>query len=240
MQVILNGLRNISTEGRRGREGFSIYMHEIMNREFDMHEEFATARQKQPLDVQSLERRIHRLSVALAILAAALVLSVALLAIFSWRHTQALATTRDDILFGRFIHYDYDSDDYVAPVVNAIQFFHDGYSIQFDKLEYTADGMQVSGEIGNPNQFRITGLTLTFAVRPYPEKIRDQWLRGGRNLVGWSPSWNIGSASTRVNDLEPGKTARFNVTVPHVAQNSDPIRIAVLFSGEHYTYVQAH
>lgn len=203
-----------------------------------MHEEFAAARQNQALDVQSLERRVHRLSVALAVLAVAFVLCVALLAVVSWRHAQALTTTKDDILFGRFIHYDYDSDDYVAPVVNAIQFFHDGYSIQFDKLQYTADGMELSGEIGNPNQFRITRLTLTFAVRPYPEKIRDQWLRGGRNLVGWSPAWNIGGASTRVADLEPGRTARFNVTIPHVAQDPDPIRIAVLFSGEHYNYVQ--
>ncbi|HKT52688.1 MAG TPA: hypothetical protein VJV96_20475 [Candidatus Angelobacter sp.] len=211
-----------------------------MNKEFGMHEEFAAARQKQPADVQSLERRVHRLSVALAVLAVVLILCVALLAVVSWRHAQALTTTKDDILFGRFIHYDYDSDDYVAPVVNAIQFFHDGYSIQFDKLQYTADGMELSGEIGNPNQFRITDLTLTFAVRPYPEKIRDQWLRGGRNLVGWSPSWNIGSATTKVADLEPGRTARFNVTIPRVAQNSDPMRIAVLFSGEHYTYVEAH
>ena len=215
-------------------------MLEAMTKAFGMHEEFAAARQKQPADVQSLERRVHRLSVALAVLAVVLILCVALLAVVSWRHAQALTTTKDDILFGRFIHYDYDSDDYVAPVVNAIQFFHDGYSIQFDKLQYTADGMELSGEIGNPNQFRITDLTLTFAVRPYPEKIRDQWLRGGRNLVGWSPSWNIGSATTKVADLEPGRTARFNVTIPRVAQNSDPMRIAVLFSGEHYTYVEAH
>ena len=215
-------------------------MLEAMNKEFGMHEEFAAARQKQPADVQSLERRVHRLSVALAVLAVVLILCVALLAVVSWRHAQALTTTKDDILFGRFIHYDYDSDDYVAPVVNAIQFFHDGYSIQFDKLQYTADGMELSGEIGNPNQFRITDLTLTFAVRPYPEKIRDQWLRGGKTLVGWSPPWKIGSATIRVGDLEPGRTAKFNVTIPHVAQNSDPMRIAVLFSGEHYTYVEAH
>jgi hypothetical protein len=215
-------------------------MLEAMNREFGMHEEFATARQNEAPDVQSLERRVRRLSIALTILAVVFGLCVALLAVVSWRHGQALTTTKDDILFGRFIHYDYDSDDYVAPVINAIQFFHDGYSIQFDKLQYTTDGMELSGQIGNPNQFRITDLTLTFAARPYPEKIRDQWLRGGRNLVGWSPSWNIGSATTRVTDLEPGRTARFNVTIPHAAQNSDPIRIAVLFSGEHYTYVEAH
>jgi hypothetical protein len=205
-----------------------------------MHEDFATAPQGQAVDVRSLERRIHQLSVAVAILAGALIVCVAVLAVISWRHAEALTTTKDDILFGRFIHYDYDSDDYVAPVVNAIQFFHDGYSIQFDKVLYTADGLELSGEMGNPNQFRITDLTLTFAARPYPEKIRDQWLRGGRNLVGWSPAWDIGSVATKVTDLEPGRTARFNVTIPHAKQGGDPIRIAVLFSGEHYTYVAGH
>lgn len=205
-----------------------------------MHEDFATAPQGQAVDVRSLERRIHQLSVALAIVAVALIVCVAVLGVISWRHTEALTTTKDDILFGRFIHYDYDSDDYVAPVVNAIQFFHDGYSIQFDKVLYTADGVELSGEMGNPNQFRITDLTLTFAARPYPEKIRDQWLHGGKNLVGWSPAWDIGSAAAKVSDLEPGRTARFNVTIPHVKQGADPIRIAVLFSGEHYTYVAGH
>lgn len=205
-----------------------------------MHEDFSTAPQGQAVDVRSLERRIHQLSVDIAIVAVALILCVAVLGVISWRHTEALTITKDDILFGRFIHYDYDSDDYVAPVVNAIQFFHDGYSIQFDKALYTADGLKLSGEMGNPNQFRITDLTLTFAARPYPEKIRDQWLRGGRNLVGWSPAWDIGSVATKVPDLEPGRTAQFNVTIPHVKQGADPIRIAVLFSGEHYTYVAGH
>ncbi|HST78364.1 MAG TPA: hypothetical protein VLN58_07730, partial [Verrucomicrobiae bacterium] len=103
-----------------------------------MHEDFSTAPQGQAVDVRSLERRVHQLSVAIAIVAVALILCVAVLGVISWRHTEALTITKDDILFGRFIHYDYDSDDYVAPVVNAIQFFHDGYSIQFDKALYTA------------------------------------------------------------------------------------------------------
>jgi len=211
-----------------------------MHREFSMHEDFATVPQGQGGDAHLLKRRIHQLSIALAIVAVALVVCVTSLGVIAWRHAQALTSMKDDILFGRFIHYDYDSDDYVAPVVNAIQFFHDGYSIQFVKVQYTADGLVLSGEVGNPNQFRITGLTLTFAARPYPEKIRDQWLHGGRNLVGWSPAWDIGSATTKIADLEPGRTDRFNVTIPHVQQGPDPFRIAVLFSGEHYTYVAGH
>jgi len=190
-------------------------------------------------EVQILERRIRKLGWALAVVAAFFVICVSLLGFFAWRQSRALSSTRQDINFGRFIHYDYDSDDYVAPVVNAIQFFHDGYSLQFEKVEYTPAGLLLSGEIGNPNQFRILNLNLTFAVRPYPEKIRDKWARAGGNLFGWSPDWDLGRAQTLVGDLGPGQTAKFSVTVPNVKPALDPIRIAVLFSRERYLYPDA-
>lgn len=69
-----------------------------------MYEDFATAPQSQAVDVRSLERRIHQLSVAVTIVAGALVICVAVLAIISWRHAEALTTTKDDIFFaGLFI-----------------------------------------------------------------------------------------------------------------------------------------
>lgn len=207
------------------------------NEEFSMHEEFATHRLNHAVDVQTLQRRIDRLSLALVIFVALFLACLALLAGWSWRQSRALNNTKDDILFGRFIHYDYDSDDYVAPVVNNIQFFHNGYSIQFDRVAYTNAGLVLSGEMGNPNQFRIKHLTLTFAARPYPEKIRDKWINGERNLVGWSPDWDLGRTKIDVGDLEPGQTAKFNLTVPGVKQTQDPARIAVLFSGEAYEYL---
>jgi hypothetical protein len=200
-----------------------------------MHEDFA-AKPEPRGEIQILGRRIKQLSRALAILAAFLVLCIALLGFFAWHQSRALGSTRQDILFGRFEHYDYDSDDYVAPVVNAIQFFHDGYSLQFEKVEYTPAGLLLSGEIGNPNQFRILSLNLTFAVRPYPDKIRKKWAQAGGRLVGWSPDWDLGRAQTSVGDLGPGQTARFRLIVPNIKQDLDPIRIAVLFSGEHYIY----
>ena len=186
--------------------------------------------------VQVLERRVRHLFLALAIVAACLVVCIFVFGLFAWHDSRSLSSTRQDIIFGRFVHYDYDSDDYVAPVVNAMQFFHDGYSLQFDKVEYTPAGLLLSGEMGNPNQFRIRDLNLTFAIRPYPEKIRDKWARAGGNLIGWSPDWDLGRAQTAVGDLGPGQTAKFSVTVPNIRQSSDLIRIAVLFSGEHYIY----
>ncbi|MGE5322926.1 MAG: hypothetical protein ACM3SW_08695 [Actinomycetota bacterium] len=200
-----------------------------------MQQGFATP----PLEVQeiqAIQNQIRKLSTAFAITAGLLVVCLIVLAAFMWRQSQALRNTRDDILFGRFVHYDYDSDDYVAPVVNTIQFFHDGYSLQFTSLEYTQNGLVLSGEIGNPNQFSVTNLTLTFAVRPYPEAIRQKWSRSGMHLVGWSPDWDLGRARVNIGDLAAGRTKRFAVTVPGIKQSPEPVRVAILFSGEHYQY----
>ncbi|HET9182711.1 MAG TPA: hypothetical protein VFP59_11300 [Candidatus Angelobacter sp.] len=205
-----------------------------------MQEGFVTPPLEGAREVQSLHSQIRKLSTAFVIAAGLFVVCFAVLAAFMWRQSQALLSTKDDILFGRFIHYDYDSDDYVAQVINTIQFFHDGYSLQFTKLDYTQNGLVLRGEIGNPNQFNITNLTLTFAVRPYPEKIRDKWAQSGMHLVGWSPNWDLGRAQVSIGDLAAGRTGRFNVTVPGIQRPSDPIRIAILFSGEHYQYPPAH
>ena len=190
-------------------------------------------------EARFLRRRIKQLSWAVAGFVAFFLICVSLLGLFAWRQSRALSSTRQDMLFGRFVHYDYDSDDYVAPIVNTIQFFHDGYSLQFTKVEYTPAGLSLSGEIGNPNQFRILNLTLTFAVRPYPEKIRNKWVQAGDNLVEWSPEWDLGRAQAAIGDLAQGQTARFNVTIPNIKRTVDPVRIAVLFSGEHYMYPTA-
>lgn len=205
-----------------------------------MQQGFATPPLEQAREAQSLHSRIRKLTTAFAIAAGLLTVCLIIMAAFIWRQSQALLNTRDDILFGRFVHYDYDSDDYVAPVVNTIQFFHDGYSLQFTKLDYTQNGLVISGELGNPNQFSIRHLTLTFAVRPYPEKIRAKWTQSGMHLVGWSPDWDLGRAQLSVGDLPAGRTANFKVTVPGINHASDPVRIAILFSGEHYQYPSAH
>lgn len=205
-----------------------------------MQQGFVTPPLEGAREVQSLHNQIRKLSIAFAITAGLFVVCFIVLAAFMWRQSQALLNTKDDILFGRFVHYDYDSDDYVAPVVNTIQFFHDGYSLQFTNLDYTQNGLAITGEIGNPNQFDISNLTLTFAVRPYPEKIRDKWAQSGMHLVGWSPDWDLGRVQAKVGNLAAGQTAKFNVTIPGLKQPSDPIRIAILFSGEHYQYPHAH
>jgi hypothetical protein len=201
-----------------------------------MDEEFTTSTIGDVDQIQKLQQRIKQLWIAFAILGGACILCFILVGIRMGEQSKALSRMTDDVIFGRFVHYEAESDDYVKPIVNAIQFFHDGYSMQFDKVEYTPQGLLLSGEIGNPNTYRVSNLDLNFAARPDAAKVRDKWDKGDKNFAVWPPEWDIGSARTHIGDLEPGHTARFNVTIPNVKEKSDQIRIAVLFSGERYVY----
>lgn len=203
-----------------------------------MHEEFTIPPQSHADAIQTLRRKVAQLTVAFAVFAILSACCFVVLVISSWQEHRTLSKTDDDIMFSQFSNYDYDSDDYVAPVTNTIQFFHNGYSMQFDKVEFTPNGLFVSGEIGNPNQFRITNLTLTFAARPFPTKIREKWAQAGRTTNGWSPDWDLGRERITIENLEAGQVAQFNLTIPNVKKNPDPLRIAVLFSGEHYVYTR--
>ncbi len=185
--------------------------------------------------IQVLQRRIRQISVAFAVLAIAFVVFFTLLAGWSWRQSRALDKTWDDFLYDQFVQYDIESDDYVTATVNAIQFFHNGYSIQFDAIDYTENGLHLTGSFGNPNQFRIAGLKLNFAVRPSPARVRNKWAASGKRM-GWSPEWDIGNAVADAGDVQPGGTVHFDVTIDGIKKNGDRPRIAVLFSGEHYLY----
>jgi hypothetical protein len=187
-------------------------------------------------ELSTLRRRMQQIKVAFAISTGALILCIISLALWSQQQSRDLRRLKEDVFFGEFVQYDSESDDYVLPNARSTQFFHNGYSLEFDTVQYLPDGLLLSGRIGNPNQFRITALALNFAVRPYPEKIREKWQKLGKHLLGWPPEWDLGSARANVGDLDPGKTARFKVTIPNVKQPSDQIRIAVSFSGESYTY----
>lgn len=200
-----------------------------------MHEEFTRSRSNNG-DIQVLQRQVKQVSIAFAIFAAISILCFVLLAGWSWQQSRTLNREMDDLMFGRFVHYEAENDDYVKPTANAIQFFHDGYSLQFETVEYTPKGLVLSGEIGNPNQYRVAHLNLNFVARPNSYAIRDKWNKSDKNSVEWPKEWDIGSAQTIIGDLAPGHTAKFSVTIPNVKQTPDSIRIAVLFFGEQYIY----
>jgi len=202
-----------------------------------MSDEFNGPGVRDAKHMEELRQRVKQLWVVLAVFCGASVICFCLLWVQLMQQSRTLNKVTDDVIFGRFVHYEAESDDYVKPITNAIQFFHDGYSVQFSAVDYTANGLFLSGEIGNPNEYRVSNLNLNFAARPYPVNVRDKWDRGNKNTVGWPPEWDIGNAQARVPVLDAGHTAKFSVTIPNVKQSAEQIRIAIIFSGESYTYL---
>jgi hypothetical protein len=186
-----------------------------------------------------LNKQVRRLFIGLIALTFLFVAStLSLFLVFHWK-AKAIEETQETIRFAQFVSF-YELDhDHVRPMVNTIQFLrrHGGYSINFDKVEYTPSGLVLTGKIGNPTQLWITSLALNFSARPSPSKIRDKWVESKMPTAHWPDDWNIGTAQTTVGDLNMGSTASFTVTIPNVKQTSDEVRIAVWFSGERYHYL---
>jgi hypothetical protein len=190
-----------------------------------------------PEEVSKLRGRIKRLWLFVGIFTVTLSLFTGLFVYFAWHKTKALSSAIEDLRFNNFVEEDLRSTDYVTPSVNSIQFLHRGYSITFDTVRYTQDGLVLSGEIGNSTELWITSLALTFTARPYAYNIRDKWAKVSEPWPWWNSDWDIGTAQTAVAFLNPGRTTSFAVTIPNVKQTSDNIRIAVSFSGERYQYL---
>lgn len=196
--------------------------------------------QSDPL-IKSLRRRLRRTFVAVLVLAVLTVTLIACLAFTLWKG-RAMEARIHDLEFSQFVT-DYDSEtDFVMPQVNTIQFLRRGYSITFDTVQYTQEGLDLNGTIGNPTELLITSLALNFTARPYPYKVRNKWDVGGDAFGGfipwWNSDWDIGSGQTTVGVLNPGASAPFHVTIPNVKQTADSIQIAVAFSGERYSYLK--
>lgn len=177
-----------------------------------------------------LEKSIRRsrwlwfVSLALTIVLAAIV------GYLHWKTRQALADAawNNDVT-------DYNADnDFVLPQIGTIQFLKRGYSILFDSAQYTANGLELSGSIGNPTNLTLSSLTLNFAARPAAWELRDKWSAGG--WFFFMDSLDIGKAQVSVGTVLPGSTAPFSVTIPNVKQTKDEPQIKVSFSGERYSY----
>jgi hypothetical protein len=126
------------------------------------------------------------------------------------------------------------TEDLLTPEVGTMQFLKRGYSITFDTVEYTANGLLLKGRIGNPLNIWIGSLTLRFDARPSIYSLTDKWHQS--NKWRWNDEWNIGSAQTAVGTLAPRATTSFQVTIPNVKQTPEAVEIAVAFAGESYTY----
>jgi hypothetical protein len=182
-----------------------------------------------------LNKKVRNLTIFLISISVLLILSTVSLTILGWRRLSTIEKNRDDIEFGQFVTDFNVATDYVQPTVNTIQFLRRGYSIDFDSVNYTQDGLVLSGTVGNSTNLWVSSLALDMTARPYPYKIKDKWLQGNR-IPWWPDDWNIGRAQATVGSLNPGSTAMFHITIPNVKQTPDGIQIAVSFSGERYAY----
>jgi hypothetical protein len=164
-------------------------------------------------------------------------LLLASVAAFNLWQIQSIKKSQKDLEFSQAIT-DYDAGtDFVTADIGSIQFLRRGFSISFDSANYSQDGLDLTGTIGNPTQLAISSLSLHFSVRPYPYSVRDKWEKEG--FLFYNPSeFEIGNGQVNVGYLGPGSTAAFSVTVPNVKQTKESQQIAVWFSGERYTYLK--
>jgi hypothetical protein len=151
--------------------------------------------------------------------------------IMLWR----LSIKVGDLNFGQQVT-DYDNaNDLLTPDVGVIQFMKRGYSVTFDSLSYTANGLEVRGTVGNPTQLNLSSINLKLEARPFPYQVKDK-LKKDPYFFYISDGFDIGSAQTTIFYLGAGKTESFAMTIPNVKQTKDGFQIAVSFSGERYSY----
>lgn len=157
------------------------------------------------------------------------------LSVFAGVMLSRLSKKVDDLNFGQEVT-DYNSaNDLLTPDVGVIQFMKRGYTVTFDRLSYTANGLEVSGTIGNPTQLNLSSINLKLEARPFPYQVKDK-LKKDPFFFYVTDGFDIGSAQTTIFYLGAGKTESFAMTIPNVKQTKDGFQIAVSFSGERYSY----
>jgi hypothetical protein len=106
-------------------------------------------------------------------------------------------------------------------------------------VQYTQEGLALTGTIGNATQLWINSLALKFTARPSAYMFRDKWRESYNSGLIWLDStWDIGTGQTTVGLLSPGTAALFSATIPNVKQTSNQIQIEVDLSGERYSYLK--
>jgi len=206
-------------------------------------EETMMADLAQPVDsalaLEKLELKTKRLSTWTLVFFIVLLIVIASACaggFFLWKKAKALDAAQKDLAFSQFITDTNHITDFVVPQVNTIQFLKRGYSITFDTVKYTQEGLLLSGTLGNGTELYLNSLAVNFVARPYPYKIKEKFEK--QTFPWWSDEWNIGSGQTNVGVLGPGTSVPFTVSIPNVKQTADSIEIAVSFSGERYSYLK--
>jgi hypothetical protein len=175
-----------------------------------------------------------------------LVVGISTGAVLQWRKVRGLETEigalkdkQSDLEWELYITSTDADTDFVTPNVGVIQFLRHGYSIEFETVNYTQDGLYLSGHFGNPTNLTLSNLTLVLSARPYfTDELRKKWEKAQTPYFWpWPGDWDIGSGQTSViPTIMPKTSFPFYVTIPNVKQTKESFHIAVTFSGERYNY----
>src|SRR5262249_30753539 len=134
-----------------------------------------------------------------------------------------------------------EKEDSITPNVGTIQFIKGNtFSIQLEKVDYSADGLHLAGMIGNATNLYLSNLTLTFTATKQIYQMREDFDKEDekeRAVFAWLGVPAIRNAqSSAIASLYPGGRQPFDVTIPNVKQVANGVRVTVVFSGERYGY----
>lgn len=131
--------------------------------------------------------------------------------------------------------------DSITTNVGNIQFIKgNAFSIELEKVDYTANGLHLTGYIGNATNLYLSNLTLTFTATKQVYDMRADFDKADektRSVFDWLGVPTVGNAqSSAITSLTPGTKQAFDVTIPNVKQTTSGVRVTVEFSGERYSY----
>jgi hypothetical protein len=133
----------------------------------------------------------------------------------------------------------------VDPTVGTIQFIKGGYSIEFSAVQYTSEGLRLSGFLGNPTHLTLYQVALRVtASNTKLTPSYDDFMKGvtpeppSGDYIPMLSHEELGHAeSSPIASLLPGGRSTFAVTVPNVKQSPEGFILEVRFSGsERYSY----
>jgi hypothetical protein len=161
-----------------------------------------------------------------------------LLGAWNFYEIQKIYSTLDDIRWNQVVD-EFDRQDTITADVGNIQFIKENaFSIELEKVAYTADGLYLKGYVGNATQVDVTNLGLRLIASKEAYSMREDYNKSKDKEVFalfTFPTIGIAQADP-IPILLHGDRAEFEATIPNVRQTKDGVRIRVVFTGERYSY----
>jgi hypothetical protein len=131
-------------------------------------------------------------------------------------------------------------EDTIVAEVNTIQFLKHNYTIEFEQVSFTQEGLRLSGYLGNSTNLFLHTVSLKFSALKYPSFDEYKKKEKDSSDIWWiiyDASEEIGNAQAEaIGMILPGQREHFQVTIPNVHQTKEGFKLTVKFSGERYSY----